>query len=43
VDGIQVAAVPDMLKLVGSYVLAKLLGFGIIGAIVIYLLLSLLT
>jgi hypothetical protein len=31
----------DMLKLLGSYVLAKLLGFGIIGAIVIYLLLSL--
>jgi hypothetical protein len=32
-----------MLKLLGSYVLAKLLGFGIIGAIVIYLLLSMLT
>lgn len=32
-----------MLKLVGSYVLAKLLGFGIIGALVIYLLLTLLT
>jgi hypothetical protein len=32
-----------MLKLVGSYVLAKLLGFGIVGAIVIYLLLSLLS
>jgi hypothetical protein len=32
-----------MLKLVGSYVLAKLLGFGIVGAIVIYLLLSFLT
>jgi hypothetical protein len=30
-----------MLKLLGSYVLAKLLGFGILGAIVIYLLLSL--
>lgn len=32
-----------MLKLIGSYVLAKLLGYGIIGAIVIYLLLTLLT
>jgi hypothetical protein len=32
-----------MLKLLGSYVLAKLLGFGIVGAIVIYLLLSLLS
>jgi hypothetical protein len=32
-----------MLKLIGSYALAKLLGFGIFGAIVIYLLLSMLT
>jgi hypothetical protein len=32
-----------MLKLLGSYVIAKLLGFGIVGAIVIYLLLSLLS
>jgi hypothetical protein len=32
-----------MLKLVGSYVLAKLLGFGIVGAIVIYLILTMLT
>jgi hypothetical protein len=32
-----------MLKLVGSYVLAKLLGFGIVGAIEIYLLLTMLT
>jgi hypothetical protein len=32
-----------MLKLIGSYVLARLLGFGIIGALVIYLLLTLLT
>ena len=32
-----------MLKLIGSYVLAKLLGFGLIGAIVIYFLLSLLS
>jgi hypothetical protein len=29
-----------MLKLLGSYALAKLLGFGIVGAIVIYALLS---
>jgi hypothetical protein len=32
-----------MLKLIGSYALARLLGFGIVGAIVIYLLLTLLT
>jgi hypothetical protein len=32
-----------MLKLLGSYALAKLLGFGLIGAIVIYAILSLLS
>ena len=32
-----------MLKLVGSYVIAKLLGFGLLGALVIYLLLTMLT
>jgi len=32
-----------MLKLIGSYVIARMLGFGILGAIVIYLLLSLFT
>jgi hypothetical protein len=32
-----------MLKLLGSYVIAKILGFGLLGAIVIYALLSLLT
>jgi hypothetical protein len=32
-----------MLKLVGSFVLAKLLGFGLLGGLVIYALLSLLT
>lgn len=32
-----------MLKLLGSYALAKLLGFGIIGALVIYALISMLT
>ena len=32
-----------MLKLIGSAVLAKVLGFGIIGFIVIYALLTLLT
>jgi hypothetical protein len=31
-----------MFKLLGSYALAKLLGFGLVGAIVIYALLSLL-
>ena len=32
-----------MLKLVGSYVIAKLLGFGLLGAVVIYALLSMFT
>jgi len=32
-----------MLKLVGSYVIAKMLGFGLIGAAVIYALITLLT
>ena len=32
-----------MLKLIGSAALAKLLGFGLVGFIVIYALLSLLT
>jgi hypothetical protein len=32
-----------MLKLIGSYVIAKILGFGLLGALVIYLLLSMLT
>jgi hypothetical protein len=32
-----------MLKLIGSYVIAKVLGFGLLGALVIYLLLSMLT
>lgn len=41
--GIAVAAEFRMLKLIGSYALAKLLGFGLVGAIVIYALLSLLT
>jgi hypothetical protein len=41
--GIPVAKSDTMLKLVGSYVIAKMLGFGLIGAIVIYALLSLLT
>ena len=35
--------VERMLKLIGSYALARLLGFGIVGAIVIYMLLSLFT
>jgi hypothetical protein len=41
--GIPVAYGSSMLKLLGSYALAKLLGFGLFGAIVIYALLSLLT
>jgi hypothetical protein len=32
-----------MLKLLGSYALAKLLGFGLFGAIIIYALISLFT
>ena len=32
-----------MLKLLGSLVIARVLGFGLLGAIVIYLLLSMLT
>jgi len=32
-----------MLKLIGSYAIAKLLGFGLIGAVVIYALLTMLT
>ena len=41
VSGLQKAG--SMLKLIGSYALARLMGFGILGAIVIYLLLTLLT
>lgn len=41
--GIHVAPLLRMLKLIGSYAIAKLLGFGLVGAIVIYGLLSLLT
>ena len=41
--GIHVATDLRMLKLIGSYAIAKLLGFGLVGAIVIYVLLSLLT
>jgi hypothetical protein len=41
--GIHVAPEFRMLKLIGSFALAKLLGFGLLGAIVIYALLSLLT
>jgi hypothetical protein len=29
-----------MLKLIGSYAIAKLLGFGLFGAIVIYIIIS---
>jgi len=32
-----------MIKLVGSYLIARLLGFGLLGAAVIYALLTLLT
>ena len=36
--GMRVALQLFMLKLLGSYALAKLLGFGLLGALVIYLL-----
>ena len=39
----RVALSTGMLKLIGSYALAKLLGFGLFGAIVIYALLSMLS
>ena len=42
-DGIAVASRTGMLKLLGSIALARLLGFGIVGFLVIYLLLSLLS
>jgi hypothetical protein len=41
--GIRVAPQLVILKLLGSYALAKLLGFGLVGGLVIYALLSLLT
>ena len=41
--GIQVANQAHMLKMVGSYVLAKMLGFGVVGAIVIYIIWSMLS
>jgi hypothetical protein len=41
--GTVVAIECPMLKLLGSIALARLLGFGIVGFIVIYLLLSLLS
>jgi hypothetical protein len=41
--GIAVASVHGMLKLLGSIALARLLGFGIVGFLVIYLLLTLLS
>ena len=42
-NGIAVAFRTGMLKLLGSIALARLLGFGILGFLVIYLLLSLLS
>ena len=32
-----------MIKMVGSYLIARLLGFGLLGAVVIYALISLFT
>jgi hypothetical protein len=42
-SGIWIAQIRSMLKLLGSYALAKLLGFGIFGAIVIYAVISMLS
>lgn len=42
-SGIWVAITRGMLKLVGSYVIAKLLGFGLLGAVLIYALLTMFT
>ena len=41
--GISFAEAQSMLKLLGSLALARLLGFGLVGALVIYALISLLT
>ena len=43
VAGTRVAPKRGMLKLVGSYVIAKMLGFGLIGAAIIYAILTMLT
>ena len=42
-SGTSVALTVDMWKMIGSYAIAKLLGFGIVGAIVIYAIISILT
>ena len=42
-SGTWVATTRGMLKLVGSYVIAKMLGFGLLGAVVIYALLTMFT
>ena len=39
-QGTPVAYSAGMLKLLGSFVIAKILGFGLLGAVVIYFLLS---
>ena len=41
--GTPVAMTGRMLKLIGSYVIARFLGFGLLGALVIYVLLSILS
>jgi hypothetical protein len=42
-SGTAIATGAGMLKLLGSYVIARMLGFGLVGALVIYLLWSLLS
>lgn len=39
----SLALTASMLKMIGSYAIAKLLGFGLVGAIVIYVLISIVT
>jgi hypothetical protein len=41
IRGTRVAPRFGMLKLLGSYVIARILGFGLLGALVIYALISL--
>ena len=42
-SGIHLAASRGMLKLLGSIAIGRLLGFGVVGIIVIYLLMRMLT
>jgi len=43
ISGTAIADDAGMLKLLGSYLIARLLGFGLLGAVVIYVIWSFLT